>query len=504
MIGIIPAAGKGIRFKELGKNYNKCILPFKEKPILIHNIEWLEKHGCSEIRVVVNHAENTVKDILQLYNKLNNVKIVKQFEINGLAGAINSALNHDDNGDVLVVLGDIIVKTNLDSDKFTNNFVSVKQVPDYSRWCMVEIKDNICQRFFDKPQEKPNTTFALSGVYYIKNVKELKVILEDVLSDENNKILNEFQFSTVLEKIPELYTVVLEILDFGTLEEFLENRSVSISRSFNQIIFDGDIVTKASKIGEKLIKEYNWFSNLPDELKIYTPRLFGYDFYGEKIYYKMEKIRSPNLREIYLFLDSSIETWEKIFNLLFGLLDKMIQYGKENTFNNFVFLKTKERIQDLEIPVENKIINSFLNDLKDSLNKFKKPSLMHGDFCFSNLLYDMKDKIIMIDPRGELFGDHYYDVAKLCHSILYDYDFVDSELYIKENDKYIIYNNGKAEIKEFFMKFLKERYTEDEIRHIKLLTASLFLSLIPLHYHNKTNQMIYYDIFKNIYGTLSK
>lgn len=39
MIGIIPAAGKGVRFKEIGKNYSKTILPYNEKPILIHQIE---------------------------------------------------------------------------------------------------------------------------------------------------------------------------------------------------------------------------------------------------------------------------------------------------------------------------------------------------------------------------------------------------------------------------------------------------------------------------------
>lgn len=499
MIGIIPAAGKGIRFKELGKNYNKCVLPFKEKPIIIHNIEWLEKHNCKEIRVIVNHAENTVKDILKLYNKLNNVKIVKQYEVNGLAGAIDAALDYNDDDDVLIVLGDIIVQSNISFNTFKNNFVSIKIVPDYSRWCMVKVNNNVCEQFYDKPQEKPDTKYALSGVYYLKNSKVLKEKLSEVLNNDSYKILNEFQFSSVLEKIENIHTVELEILDFGTLEEFLENKNISISRSFNEIIINGDFVTKSSVIGEKIIKEYNWFSNLPDELKVYTPRLFGYDFYGEKIYYKMEKIRAPSLREIYLFLDSSEETWFRIFELLFNMLDKMLNYGKTNSFTDFIYLKTKERVQDLEIPVENKIINKFLNDLRDSLNTFKKPALMHGDFCFSNLMYDMKDKIVMIDPRGELFGDHYYDVAKLCHSILYDYDFIDAELYVKENDNYIIYNNGKEKIKNIFRQFLKQRYTNEEIKHIELLTASLFLSLIPLHYHNETNQKIYYNIFKNIY-----
>ena len=124
---------------------------------------------------------------------------------------------------------------------------------------------------------------------------------------------------------------------------------------------------------------------------------------------------------------------------------------------------------------------------------------MHGDYCFSNLLYDFNGNITMIDPRGDLFGDHYYEVAKICHSILFDYDFVDAELYVKDGSNYKLYNNGKEGIKNLFKSTINKYYTEDEQRYILLITASLFLSMIPLHSHNKNNQEIYYDIFKNIY-----
>ena len=80
---------------------------------------------------------------------------------------------------------------------------------------------------------------------------------------------------------------------------------------------------------------------------------------------------------------------------------------------------------------------------------------IHGDFCFSNLLYDCKVRLVkMIDPRGEfgvpgVFGDRRYDLAKLAHSYAGGYDFivadqfsveVDSEgrlhLHVQTNDYY--------------------------------------------------------------------
>lgn len=501
MIGIIPAAGSGTRFKELGKQYSKTILPYKEKPILIHQIEWLEKHGCSEIRVVLNHQEDTVKDIIKLYNK--NVKITRQDERNGLAGAIRCAITPDDNDNVLILLGDLVVDEDLNLSAFEENFISVQTVPDYSRWCMVQdTEDGLI--FWDKPQERPATDKAVSGVYHIKDSYKLYSLLNQQLNDDSYKINNEFQVSTVLNWIADeedMLMYELKLIDFGTLEEYLENRSVKISRSFNDIEINGSFITKSSeKEREKLIKEYNWFTNLPDEIAVMTPRIFSKDLFAKRTWYKMQKVLAPSIREIYLFLDSTEETWDGIFEELFNTLEIMESYGQENGFMKSVVQKTKDRVKNIEIPIENKLVNEFIQDMESNVGKFTRPTLMHGDFCFSNLLYDLgSNKLTMIDPRGELFGDHYYEIAKVFHSILFDYDFVDAELYVKENGTYKLYNNGKENIKELFKNKINKYYTKEEIKYILLITASLFLSMIPLHTHNSNNQEIYYDIFKNIY-----
>ena len=503
MIGIIPAAGKGLRFKELGKNYAKAILPYKEKPLLIHQIEWLEQHDCEAIIIVLNHQIEGVKEIINYYNK--KVIIKYQETQDGLSSAIFSAIKDYYDEEFLIILGDILSTENIFSGFFDRNFISVKEVNDYSRWCMVKkIISNEKVIFFDKPLIKPETNLAVSGVYFIKNGNNFYNLLNSQI-EKNIKINNEYQLSTVLQEIADtenMELINLKIIDFGTLEEYLNNRSVKNSRSFNEIINKDNFIIKSSKDkAEKLIKEFNWFKNLPEEISIHTPRLFSKNFYSENCHYTMEKILAPSLREIYLFLDSSIETWTEIFNSCFYLLDKMKTFGRKNTFMKDVFEKTKNRINQIEIPIENKLVNNFLNDFKSLIDlKNDIYSLMHGDFCFSNLLYDFKSsKIKMIDPRGELFGSHYYEIAKLFHSIIYDYDFVDSELYIMKDSNYKLYNNGKKDIKDLFINKIEERYSKEEIKYIKYITASLFLSMIPLHSHNTNNQKIYYDIFKNIY-----
>jgi hypothetical protein len=59
-------------------------------------------------------------------------------------------------------------------------------------------------------------------------------------------------------------------------------------------------------------------------------------------------------------------------------------------------------------------------------------TLVHGDFCFSNIFYDFRSqRIRVIDPRGldasdaiSPYGDRRYDIGKLHHSAIGMYDMI--------------------------------------------------------------------------------
>ena len=512
MIGIIPAAGKGLRFKELGKQYNKCILPYKDKPLLIHQIEYLKGAGCEEIIVVVNHRIDTIKDILEFYNQ--DVKVVIQKETNGLSGAIFTAIDDPKyrKQDTLIHLGDVIFNKSVFD--FRSNFISVKKVEDYSRWCMAKFENKRCT-FIDKPEDKPDTEFAVSGLYFVKANNKLHNKLEKQLSDDSTKISGEFQFSTVLQQIANdeiIKYIELGIKDFGTLEEFISNKGLSDSREFNNIKIFDDMIWKESNgvSGKKLINEYNWFSSLPNDIKIHTPQILSNNILiPNQINYCMEKLNYPTLKEIFLFLDKSTETWEAIFNSIFNLLDKLESYKYDgDDFLQNILTKTYERIYKIPLPIHNVLVNDFMNNFTDVTNniidkKLDRGCMMHGDFCFSNLFYDFQfSKIYMIDPRGEMFGSHWYEMAKLFHSVFCSYDIIDSELYVVNNKELKLYNDGNDNVVDVFSKMIGERYSEEEIEYIWYITASLFLSMIPLHSHNINNQKLYYKTFVSIYTQL--
>ncbi|MBD6984623.1 capsular biosynthesis protein, partial [Vibrio parahaemolyticus] len=85
-------------------------------------------------------------------------------------------------------------------------------------------------------------------------------------------------------------------------------------------------------------------------------------------------------------------------------------------------------------------------------------NVMHGDLCFSNILYDFRaKKIKVIDPRGitpegvkTIYGDLKYDLAKLSHSILGLYDYIIAGYFsvdIKGREiKFDIINQNRSDI----------------------------------------------------------
>jgi hypothetical protein len=162
--------------------------------------------------------------------------------------------------------------------------------------------------------------------------------------------------------------------------------------------------------------------------------------------------------------------------------------------------KTEKRVIDggLNTP----LVAKFLREFELAVAQFERDSqLMHGDFCFSNLFWnDANRSVVMVDPRGELYGSRYYDWAKLRHSAIYNYDFVDAELYTVCGEKVSVFDNGTGAVGELLREKEEELFSEEEIRYLELLTASLFLSMIPLHGHNEVNQKLYYGKFEKIYG----
>lgn len=255
------------------------------------------------------------------------------------------------------------------------------------------------------------------------------------------------------------------------------------SRYFNKVLKDDDIVIKSSDNIEKIKSEYDYFYFLPNNLKRFFVQPFDLEIKNGIASYKMELIDYPNFAEL---CNNKIIT-DELFSSLLYKIDKFKKnykvLNKEKLIdqaNYLVIEKTKNRISDY------KEYTDLLNRINFAFNstivnrKTWNKVISHGDLCFSNIIWvDSINLIKFIDPRGaktknDIYLDEYYDLAKLSHSIFGKY----------EN---IIYNNDTdySNIYTSFLNYLKDK--DIDIQLLYVYEASLFLSMIPLHFNNKHN-----------------
>lgn len=239
-------------------------------------------------------------------------------------------------------------------------------------------------------------------------------------------------------------------------------------RSFNKIEIDAEkgIVRKSSTDVEKLRGEILFYVNAPEHIKAYMPKLYRYD--ADFTWYDMEYLDWINLTELTNKKELSAEEWASIF---FSITETFHSFNENVEQREFHYLykifikKALERAENLKSQELKNIFftGSFLNGKKrDPLGKllimnsgvlFKvthDAGLLHGDFCFSNILIreDLK-KIKLLDPRGgfeepSIYGPKAYDIAKLAQSSYSWYDKIIEEYYTlsRSDNGYVLAPTG--------------------------------------------------------------
>lgn len=555
VIAMIPAAGRGSRMMSLTENMPKAMLPLHGKPIIGWHLDKLIEENISDVCIIVGYQKDKLINYTErFYSDKINITYVEQKELKGLGHAIKKGLDdlkkiYDlSQYGLLIVLGDTIIRDSMKQSLIDPNisWVGYNEVPDFRRWCLLETtSDNTITEFFDKPNEDPNTRKAVIGIYYFHDIPMMLNCLDRTIQ-EDIKIKGEYQLSTAMDFYQFINPLkaykFTEWYDCGEVETFNKSRK-NITRHFNSITVTNDnTIIKKSSNNKKIKQEINWFLNIPNKLRVYTPQLIDYSM-GENTFYELEYINFTPIQELFLYDLPELCEWKKLFDNIFNCVNKFNLYSVKSRYNvkehlnDILIDKTKQRLKQLTeqdnefwssllskdtIMINGKeyknfnIIKEYLFDyLKDNIieNSNQYWQIIHGDLFFGNMLYDINsDTLKVIDPRGNfgvdgIYGDIRYDLAKLNHSILGKYDFIVNDLYVllsKENSnfEYIMYDSEKhKEVIEEFNKYLKHYNFNQE--HILLLTGLLFLSMIPLHEENKNNQIMFYlksiEIFNMIF-----
>lgn len=255
-------------------------------------------------------------------------------------------------------------------------------------------------------------------------------------------------------------------------------------RSFNKIDIDieAGVVRKSSTDLNKLESEIKFYLGVPDTIKKLMPKLYRHS--ADFSWYDMEYLEWTTITDLINQKELSFEEWNAVFysiNEAYCLFNETVGETNFNYLYKIFVGKALERAKKLN---NQEIKNIFFGGChlngsrRESLSRLlitkseilsaisKDVTLLHGDFCFSNILVsdDLK-KIKLLDPRGgfeepSVYGPKIYDIAKLAQSVYSWYDKIIDGKYelTKFNDDYKLNITGAnwfANAKASFSPMLK-------------------------------------------------
>lgn len=310
-------------------------------------------------------------------------------------------------------------------------------------------------------------------------------------------------------------------LDFGHLNTYYTARElVTTQRAFNSLQICNGIVTKSGMPIQKIKAEAEWFMALPARIKPMTPAFYGKEENESSVSYSLEYLPMTPLNELYVYGRHSFSFWEQICRLYdnwFTLAANFSDYSTEQLVperEKLIQDKTLIRLEkfsrdnnfDINKPLNfnNKELPSLQSIARECISKsiglMPIPGVLHGDLCFSNVLYDARNRRIrVIDPRGVsnstgLIGDMRYDLAKLMHSFIGLYDFIIAGHFSCERTaaySWVFSIHTPIHISEIVQSFFKIEFREFPDSAIQESIADvilLFISMLPLHADNLERQ----------------
>ena len=309
-----------------------------------------------------------------------------------------------------------------------------------------------------------------------------------------------------------------EWFDLGHVNTYFSSRSkITTQRSFNALKISEGVLYTTGVPHEKIEAEERWFKTVPLAVKKYTPHLLdaGTQPDGGR-FYALEYLPYLPLNELFVHGRNSVDFWGQKFVLLKKffvdcrqacLLERSAQDDVQRDAVSLYEEKTLARLRSYEQQT------GFSIDAVISLHQGQPltvaqiaqscvrlalsmpivPAVLHGDLCFSNILFDSRsERLKVIDPRGlnfkgdfSIHGDQKYDLGKLAHSVIGLYDFIIAGRYAIDLDadgyeciRFEI-DQRLAAVQEIFLdvSFLDSV----PVREVMPLVVLLFLSMLPLH-----------------------
>lgn len=494
------------------------MIPLHGRPTLHHIVD---SYQDVSPYVVCDERADLIKSYLSRESL--DWSVIELEETSSLGNTVESALNpildeqsFDGEKNLYINFADTIVTPN--QPEADPDFVSYNVEKNPIRWTCFR-GDNKIESIIPKYAPSVTGSFnVFNGLFRISEPRKFAKTLRAAFKEESTEV-NSFYRALQVYLSTRKYNLVQadEWIDVGHIDTYYQAKKQFLNvRKFNRLSTDSqrNRITKSSEEATTIEAEYNWYSSIPEEIEAFAPKVYGYDESRSSL--ELEYIGYPPLRDLHLHGEHGLHIWNRIFSRIFYMLDTFGQFRTESdiehSLREMYLHKTKRRLSAIEdvvlqpfnrssVKINGQKVDGLPEIVEDldwklhaaGLFELTKFTVIHGDLCFSNILFDLRNGVVkLIDPRGEfgshiVYGDQRYDLAKLRHSVAGNYDFIINdmfEIYVDDSSGVISYNvytnKSHNKRKELFDGLLKQKYPE-WFSKIKTIESLLFLSMVPLH-----------------------
>jgi len=441
------------------------------------------------------------------------VRVLPSPEGLSLAAALLNALaviGFDDRP-IRILHGDTLIQ-NL--DLVAEDVVSVAPGGDGYRWATVRETHGVIEEILaPDPTAPAPPRLRLSGYFAFSSAQ----VLAEALARARGDFLAALNLYGAQRPLRPLQGG--RWLDFGHVQTFFRSRrAVSTARAFNQLEITETTVRKRGDPPEKLQAEAYWLANAPPAIRPYCARLIEEGVDATGYFYSTDYEYIPTLAELYAFGRVNRSSWSDILSSCGDFMDAAagsapkivpgVGSAAPSALHTLAIDKTHARLEqfarqtgfdlDADLRLNGRPCPSLRRCAEAAAaivaTSPPRPAVMHGDFCFSNILYSFRTRRIrLIDPRGyavpgrpSLYGDSQYDAAKLMHSAAGRYDLIIADRYAGSPSLTCDLELRFADdADQLWLEQAAAERTMGGVRlgslGVKAVTATLFLSMLPLH-----------------------
>lgn len=483
---LILAAGYGRRMGPYSRMINKGLVPYNNKPLISHIIEKFDDN--TKFVIACGHMGQQVKDYVTVVHNNKNVVFVDIDNYaegdTGPATTIQMCANHI-RGGFLWLACDTLFDFDY-RDKLDHNWIGVHPVDSIisQDYCWVKREADTIINVINK---EPSSTAvdAFIGLMYAKDDNYLNNLI-----DTNAK--ETYQGFAGLDL--KAHTV-RDWKDFGTYEKWEELSSeftdVSFPKPDELFYHDNNKIIKfwtdPKQSEMRLRRSHANPTGMPANIKV-SGNFLVHDYSPGDIVYNQV---TP---ELFTRMLKWCET-----NLWITAPSNSKEYS---TCHKFYYDKTMERVEKFRIKYANwsepcivngidvKSIDWYLDQIDfELLSQQHVWKFIHGDLHFDNTIYDpITDKFTAIDWRtdfaGELYGDLYYDLAKMLGGIWLSYKDIKHEKFeYYEKHDHVSIVIPSVQNAEAYEEILHDWVDANGLNwtKVKLLVPIIYLNMSPLH-----------------------